>query len=149
MSAGTVAWLLAGHLIGVILWIGGLIAVYWLLRIHAHAPKDMHEKLTLMERSLALMMDLAAGLAIGCGIAMIFSHKPNLLAAPKSGWFHIKLAVVVLGVLPVHGMIRASIRKFGEGKIGPVPNWQWSLLLAAVVAILILVTRVKHAFLMS
>jgi uncharacterized membrane protein len=147
MSWETVGWLLAGHLIGVVLWIGGLVAVYWLLRLHVHAPKEMHEKLTLMERSLALMMDLAAGLAIGCGIAMIFSQKPNMLAAPKMGWLHIKLAVVVLGVLPVHGMLRARIKKVGMGEIKPVPNWQWSLLLGAVVAILILVTRVKAEYL--
>ena len=34
-------WLLTGHLIGVILWLGTLFAVYWLLRIHAQAPKDV------------------------------------------------------------------------------------------------------------
>jgi uncharacterized membrane protein len=146
MSAGTYAWLLASHLIGVFFWIGGLIAVYWLLRIHSHAPREVHEKLTLMERSLALMTDIAATLAIGSGIAMAVHSK--LFTAPKSGWFHIKLAVVVLGILSVHGMIRARVGKFGRGRLSPVPQWQWSLLIASVVAILILVTRVRLAFMM-
>src|SRR5262245_21797723 len=109
MSAGTYAWLLAGHLIGVVFWIGGLMSVYWLLRFHTHAPKEIHEKLTLMERALALMMDLAASLAIGCGIAMAVDHK--MFSSPMMGWFHIKLTVVVLGILSVHGMVRARVGK--------------------------------------
>jgi uncharacterized membrane protein len=145
MSAETIAWLKAGHLIGVVLWIGGLMSVYWMLRFHTHAPKDAHEKLTLMQRSMALMMDLAATLAIGCGLVSALGQDPNMFARPGAGYFHIKLLVVIVGVISVHGMIRARIKKFGMGEISPVPQWQWSLLLASVVAILILVTRVKLA----
>ncbi|MBA3501761.1 MAG: CopD family protein [Myxococcota bacterium] len=149
MNDKLLAWLLSGHLIGVFLWIGGLFAVYWLLRIHAHSPKEMHEKLTLMERSLALMMDIAAALAIGCGLALALGQEPNIFARPKSGWFHIKLTVVVLGILPVHGMIRARIKKFGMGQITPVPQWMWTLLLASITAIAILIFVVKLAMLRS
>jgi uncharacterized membrane protein len=137
-------WLLTGHLIGVILWLGCLFTTYWLLRLHAQAPQDVHEKLTLMERSLALTMDLAATLAIGAGLAMALRHdvRPTtLFAAPGAGWFHIKLTVVVLGILPVHGMVRAKIGKFGRGQISSVPHWLWSLLLGAIAAIVILVFR--------
>ena len=143
-------WLLSGHIIGVFVWIGGLFAVYWLLRIHSHAPKEMHEKLTLMERSMALMMDIAAAVAIGCGVALILKQSPsnptgNLLTQKGAGWLHIKLTVVVLALLPVHGMIRARIKKFGLGQISPVPQWQWTLLLAAITAIPILVFVVRYA----
>lgn len=145
MSPETYAWVKSGHLIGVILWMGGLFTVYWLLRMHANVAKEMHEKFTLMERSLALMMDLAATLAVGCGIAMIFGQTPNFLAQPHHGWFHIKLTVVVLGVLSVHGMIRARVGKFGRGQVAPVPPWIWTVLLASVMAIMILVFRVRYA----
>ena len=145
MSPETYAWVKSGHLIGVVLWIGGMFTVYWLLRMHAHAPKEMHEKFTLMERSLALMMDLAATLAIGCGLAMIFGQTPNFLAQPHHGWFHIKLTVVVLGVLSVHGVIRGRVGKFSRGKISPVPAWVWTVLLASVTTILILMFRVRYA----
>jgi uncharacterized membrane protein len=149
MSDPTYAWLLTAHLIAVFLWLGTMFAVYWLLRIHAHAPKDVLDKLTLMERSLAMSMDIAATVAIGCGIAMAVSAAPSrpthpvtsLFAAPGAGWFHIKLAVVVLGVLPVHGMLRAKIKKFSNGQLSPVPQWMWSLLLAAITVIVILVIR--------
>lgn len=145
MSPETYAWVKAGHLIGVFLWIGGMFAVYWMLRFHAQAPKEVHEKLILMERSLALVMDIASGLAIGLGIAMIFGQTPNFLAQPRHGWFHIKLTVVVLGLLSVHGMLRARLKKFQNGQVTPVPQWQWTLLLVSVMTIFILVTRVRYA----
>lgn len=136
--ASLVSWLLAGHVISVILWIGGLFATYWMLRLHAHAPKDVHEKLTLMERSIALSTDIAATGAIGCGIAMLVL-SPSLPL--KQGWMHLKLAVVVIGLLPVHGMLRGKIKKFGQGMIKPIGNWMWSMVLASVTIIAILAVR--------
>jgi putative membrane protein len=132
-------WVLAAHLIGVFLWLGGLFTTYWLLRIHVSAPKDVHEKLTLMERSLALMMDIAATLAIGTGLYLAISI--HLFSMPHSGWFHAKLAVVLLGILSVHGMVRAKVGKLSRGVQTNVPQWAWSLLLAALCAIVILVVK--------
>ena len=139
-------WLLTAHLIGVFLWMGCLFAVYWLLRLHAQAPRDVHDKLTLMERSLALTMDLAATLAIGVGLVMAFSKEgthptTTLFGAPGAGWFHIKLAVVVLGILPVHGMVRGKIAKFSRGAVSSVPQWMWSVLLVSIVVIVVMVIR--------
>ena len=150
MLPETYEWVKSGHVIGVILWIGGLFSVYWMLRMHAHAPKDMHEKLTLMERSLALVMDLAATLAIGCGLAMALLHggthpTSTLFTAHGAGWFHIKLTVVVFGVLSVHGVVRARLGKFSRGKISAMPSWPWTLLVVSVMAIVILVFRVRYA----
>ncbi len=146
MSTSVYQWLLAAHVIGFLLWIGGLFTTYWLLRIHAQSPKEVHEKLTLMERSLALAMDLAATLAIATGLVMALSHpefRPNnsLFTLKPSGWLHTKLLLVVLGVLPVHGIVRARIGKFGRGEVTNVPQWLWSLLLAAICGIAILVVR--------
>jgi putative membrane protein len=132
-------WVLAAHLIGVFLWIGGLFTTYWLLRIHVNAPKDALEKLILMERSLALMMDIAATLAIGTGLYLAISI--HLFTMPHSGWFHAKLAVVILGILSVHGMVRAKVGKLSRGVQTNVPQWAWSLLLASLCAIVILVVK--------
>jgi protoporphyrinogen IX oxidase len=143
----TYSWLKAGHLIGVVIWIGSMFAVYWLLRMHAHAPKDAHEKLTLMERSMALMMDLAATLAMALGIALIF-YQPgneNIFAQKPAGWFHIKLTIIVLGLLSSHGILRARIKKFSSGKVGEVPSWLWSVILLSVVSIIIVVFVVRDA----
>jgi uncharacterized membrane protein len=134
------SWILAAHLIGVLLWIGGLMSIYWIQRVEAGAPKDGRDQLTAMQRSLAIMMDLAAALAIGSGIAMIVDPA-NMLTMPNMGWLHTKLTLVVLGILPVHGMIRARVKKFSRGENPNVPQWQWSLLLAAVCGIVILVVK--------
>lgn len=144
MYAGS-RWVLAGHLIGVFLWIGGLMTVYWIQRLQAQAPNNARDQLTAMQRSLALTTDLAATLAIGCGIAMIV-YPANMFAMGHMGWLHAKLTVVVLGILPIHGMMRARVKKFSRGGSPAVPQWQWSLLLAATVAIIVFVTTKLSGF---
>ena len=143
-------WLLVGHLIGVILWIASLTTVYWLLRVHTQAPKEVHERLILMERSLALTMDLAATLAIGCGIALAVHPEvpgiPNLFARPGAGWFHIKLTIVVLGILSMHGLIRARVGKASRGQPLRVPQWIWTVILISIVGVLVMVFRGPKMF---
>jgi uncharacterized membrane protein len=142
-------WLKAGHLIGDFLWVGSMFVVYWLMRFHTQAPKDSHEKLILMERSTALMMDLAAALAIGCGIALLFATKDptqaTLLTEKPAGWLHIKLMIVVLGMLSMHGMLRARVKKFSQGQVPTVPQWQWTVILSSAVAIVIVMFVVRNA----
>lgn len=143
-------WLKAGHLIGDFLWVGSMFILYWLLRFHTQAPKEAHEKLVLMERSTALMMDIASALAIGTGIALLFFARQDLtqatlLTEKPAGWLHIKLAVVVLGLLSMHGMLRAKVKKFSQGESPTVPSWAWTVMLSAVVAIIITVFVVRAA----
>jgi uncharacterized membrane protein len=132
-------WLLAAHLIGVVLWISGLTAIYWMLRFHDHAPKADRDKLTYMERAMALSTDIAAAVAIGCGIALALTPI-NLFATPGQSWLHIKLTVVVLGVLSTHGVLRSRIKKYSRGELKPVPPWLWSLFLGSVVIAIIAVS---------
>src|SRR5687767_10106706 len=124
MDSGVYSWLKAGHLIGDFIWVGAMFAVYWLMRFHTHAPKDAHEKLILMERSMAMMMDIASALAIGTGVALII-YRPapysSIFAEPHAGWFHIKLLIVVVGMLAMHGMLRAKVKKFSDGQTPNVP----------------------------
>jgi uncharacterized membrane protein len=139
-------WLITGHVLGVILWLGSMFSTYWLLRLHAQAPRDVHDKITPLERSLAMTMDLGATLAIGCGLAMAFMHdgthqNSTLFTAPGAGWFHIKLTAIVLGILPVHGLVRARVAKFSRGEHPTVPQWAWSLLLIAITVIVVMVMR--------
>ncbi len=146
MTEQTYRWLLSGHLIGLFVWLGGMFAVYWMLRFHSHAPEAAHEKLVLSERGLALMMDIGAALAIGCGLWLAFGQTPTVFGRPNGGWFHIKLTIVVLGILPVHGMLRARIKKFSRGNVSAVPSWQWSLLLGSIAAIVLLVKHGERWF---
>jgi uncharacterized membrane protein len=135
------SWLLVGHLIGVVLWIAGLSTVFWILRIHTQSPPAVHDKLILMERSLALVMDLAAMLAIGCGLGLAFHQTPHIFARPGAGWFHIKLTIVVLGILSMHGMIRAKVGKFSRGESPSVAPSIWMLQHLSIVGIMVMVFR--------
>ncbi|MBA2545120.1 MAG: CopD family protein [Deltaproteobacteria bacterium] len=140
-------WLKAGHLIGDFLWVGSMFAVYWLMRFHTHAPKEAHEKLILQERSMAMMMDVAAALAIGTGIALIL-YRPGdgtIFSEKPAGWFHIKLTIIVLGLLSMHGMLRAKVKKFSNGEVPSMPQWHWTIILSSVVAVLIVVFVVQGA----
>lgn len=142
MSREVLLWLRTGHFIGLFVWIGGMFTVYWMLRFHTHAPKAVHEKLVLSERSLALMMDIGSALAIGTGLAMALGLTPvNAFSRPGGGWFHIKLTIVVVGLLSVHGMLRAKIKKFSQGNVSDVPSWYWSAILGSLTAILVLVNH--------
>src|SRR4029079_13449514 len=101
----------------------------------------------LMERSMALMMDIAAALAIGTGIALIM-YRPGegtIFSEKPAGWFHIQLTIIVLGLLAMHGMLRAKVGKFSRGEAPTVPQWQWTVILSSVVAILIVVFVVRNA----
>jgi uncharacterized membrane protein len=146
MTEQTYRWLVSGHLIGLFIWLGGMFAVYWMLRFHSHAPKEVHEKLVLSERSLALMMDIGSALAIVCGLWLAFGQTPTVFGRPNAGWFHIKLTIVVVGLLSMHGMLRARIKKFSRGQISEVPSWQWSVILASITAIVLLVKHGERWF---
>ena len=145
-------WLLAAHLISVMLWVGAVTAIYWLLRFHDHAPKEIHEKLTLQERALALSADIALTSAIICGVIMSFGGPDhagtyNWFKSPGNhGWLHLKLTVVVLAMLSVHGILRGRIKKFGMGQIKPVPPVLWTVFLAGLtVAVIAAATKFQFS----
>jgi uncharacterized membrane protein len=145
MQPGTYLLVQTAHILAVVLWISGLTAIYWMLRFHDHAAKESREQLTLQERALALATDIAAAVAIGCGLAMALAPAGlphNLFVTKPNVWLHIKLTAIVLMILPVHGILRGRIKKYAMGKIAPVPTWLWSLLLGGVtIAIFCVTTR--------
>ena len=60
---------------------------------------------------------------------------------PDAAFFDLLRDKEVLGVLPVHGIVRGRIGKFGRGQVSSVPEWLWGLLLLSIVAIVVLVFR--------
>ena len=68
------------------------------------------------------------------------SHGHHLRDAGRC-WFHIKLTLVVLGILSVHGIVRGRVAKFSRGQTPTVPSWLWSVLLVAIVGIIVMVVR--------
>ena len=79
---------------------------------------------------------------VGLGIAF----HPHAAQRRAAGTFRGARGWLVLGVLSVHGMVRAKVGKVSRGEPASAPQWLWSLLIASLVAILIVVTRVRFAF---
>ncbi len=131
-------WLRIAHIIGVVLWIGGLIAVLSLLRAHAQVDAGARDVLSRVERKTAVLLDIGATLSIGVGLYLAFkSPKFATNAFASGGWFHIKLTLVVVGILSAHILARGKIRKFRNGQVTPLPGWLLPLVLVSVVGILI------------
>jgi len=129
-------WLSAAHVVGVILWVGGLTGVLALLHVHPRIEEAGRKLLTQLEKRLAMVMDLGATLAIATGLYVALSRTPTEFK--NGGWLHIKLTAVVICILSVHGIARAKIKKYSQGDARPLPPTVWILLAAGVLAAAIL-----------
>ncbi len=134
MSADLYPWILIGHLIGDVLWVAGMMAVLGLLWAYSGADAASRPGLVSQARTMALVMDIGATLAIGLGVylAVASPRFPNT-AFKDGGWLHVKLTLVVLGLLGPHGMLRGRLAKFRRGQGTPVPRWVLAAMLVAVV----------------
>jgi uncharacterized membrane protein len=123
------AWLPAFHMVGVILWVGGLTAVLALLTIHPKVAEASRATLTEIEKRCALLMEVGSTIAITFGLWMAIKYHQF----SNGGWLHVKLTAVVFCVLSVHGISRAKIKQFSKGNLKPLPPVLWLLLLVGVV----------------
>jgi uncharacterized membrane protein len=140
MTAEIYNWLRVAHIFGFVAWIGGMLACLSLLHVHTLVEGAARDALTKVEKSVAMLMDLGATMAIAAGLTMALDYMPNGFntAFSTGGWLHVKLTIVVLGLLSAHGMVRARIKQFSRGQIKPLPRWLFTAVLAAVAVIIAL-----------
>lgn len=136
MDPDTYNWLRVGHVLGFVLWIGGLVTVLQLLRVHAAVEGAARDVLARHERKMAVLMDVGATLAMVTGFVTALGGTVNYF---KTGaWLHIKLTLVALAIVGVHGWTRAQVRNFRKGQVRPVsPLIMWVVLVAAAGIILL------------
>jgi len=139
MSFDTLIWVRIVHIVGFILWVGGLLSVLALLRAHAEITGAGRDALTRVERGMAGIMDLGATLAIATGFYQAFA-SPNFPtnAFSSGGWLHVKLTLVVLVPFALHGFARRKIRTFRGGNVTPIPGWMIPLVVVAVAGIVVM-----------
>ncbi len=109
-----VAWTLVFHLIGLVFWLGSLLAVTHILASHAEETSpEVRASLSHLESKLLKgLAHPGAALMIITGILLI-SEDTHVL---REAWLHGKLLlVVILIVLDLRVTFRA--KKFQEGKI--------------------------------
>jgi uncharacterized membrane protein len=105
----------AAHILGALLWFGGLFAAGSLLRFRdGETDAGVKQRLGVRSRKAGVLADVGATLSIGAGVYQAVTR--GLFVQP---WLHIKLTLVVV-VLVVHTLIRIKARRAseGEGKFG-------------------------------
>jgi uncharacterized integral membrane protein (TIGR00701 family) len=121
------------HLFGVILWMGGLLAVTTLLRIASgQSESDKGRGYALARRLLSAGANPGALVAIVLGVAL-------LIAEPKflyRGWFHAKF-FLVLALLFIHGRLYLRARVLESDPSHPAATKQFAALHGAVSVILL------------
>jgi putative membrane protein len=136
MDPDTYNWLRVGHVLGFVLWIGAMVTVLQLLRVHGAVEGAARDVLARHERKMAVVMDVGATLTMVCGFVTALGGTVNYF---KTGaWLHIKLTLVALVIIGVHGWTRAQVRKFRKGQVRHVPPAIMWVVLAATAAIILL-----------
>jgi len=139
MDPDTYNWLRVGHIFGFVLWIGGMVTVLQLLRVHGAVEGAARDVLARHERKMAAVMDAGATLTMICGLWMALDRTPTFFSAKHYGaWLHVKLSIVVVVIIGLHGWSRAQVRKFRHGQVRPLsPALTWVVLAAAAGIILL------------
>ncbi|WP_440224113.1 CopD family protein [Dokdonella sp. MW10] len=106
-------WLKAFHVVFVVTWFAGLFYLPRLFVYHAEAREPVvRERLKVMERRLLVMTHIGGTLAAVFGIALAawwMAHGAGFLG----GWFHAKLALVVL-LVAYHVTLARMVRTFAR-----------------------------------
>ncbi len=106
------SWLLAFHVLGIVLWMGGLLAACVALAQSSAADPATRSAIAQSARKLLrVLADPGAALAILAGGWLLGADFSGYLSLR---WFQTKL-VVLLGVLALHGLIAVSAKRAAGG----------------------------------
>ena len=126
-------WLLALHVLGIVLWIGGLLAATGVLAQSAAADAAIRAAVAQPARKLMrLLADPGAALAIVAGGWLLSADAMGYFAQP---WFQTKL-VVVVGLIGLHGATAVRAKRAATG--GEITTRQvWGVFLAVLAAAIV------------
>lgn len=109
------SWIVLLHILGIAMWVGGLLGVTSALSkaggLDAGNRQGLIEGAARIERWVALPGFL---LALSMGLYLLITDGLGHHAL-KQGWMHIKLTVLLAGLLPVQGLVGARRKKLREG----------------------------------
>lgn len=139
-------WLLGFHIIGLILWMGGLFTLTRHVGMHAELSDKPRPELKAYESKGYLMGSLPGLiLAVGTGLWMLFSNPALYLKAdgPWGTTFHIKLLLVVI-LIVIDQIFFFKMRKLhqsGEGKRGGFMAFHGVIGLCFIIIVLLMKAR--------
>ncbi len=94
-------WLSAFHIVGLILWLGGLVTLARLLGHHAGLESAEARKALVSFEKKSYLMAVLPGflLVLGTGVALLLGNGMGYYMDPKGAWgatFHLKLTIVFI-----------------------------------------------------
>jgi protoporphyrinogen IX oxidase len=141
--AAHLLWLKAFHVVFVVTWFSALFYLPRLFVYHTittDAPGV--ERFKIMERRLAILMDIGATLSILFGIAMLAAVPAYL----QMGWVHAKLTLVLL-LIGYHIWCRKLVRAFADDRNTHSSLWyRWFNEVPGVLLIAIVILAVVKPF---
>lgn len=148
MSAHPYELAIALHVIGLILWMGGLFQLARHLAYHADLPEDQHSESLAEWESKTYYMTVLPGfiLAISSGLYIMFANgfTSYLTSDHWGGTFHLKLLLIVIliGADQFLHFKMLNFHKSGEGSRGQFLAVHILVGLSVIVIPLIVLTRV-------
>ncbi len=137
-------WIKAAHVVAIISWMAGMLYLPRLFIYHSAAKpgSELSETLKVMERRL-LRVIMNPAMVLSWVLGLWLAWRGGFLT---SGWFHAKLAFVML-LSGFHGFLSASVRRFAEeGNTTPVGRWRLLNEVPAVLMIAIVVLVIVKPF---
>lgn len=138
MSPETIAWVLTAHIFGVITWLGPMLGLALVLRQGAAAEPPARADLAALAKRLGMAMDAGAAITIVAGLALIHGLASAGASPLKLPWMHVKLTLVVVGLLGSHAILRIRTKHFARGEARPLPPLLFPALHAILIGILIM-----------
>ncbi len=93
-------WFKAFHLIGIVVWFAGLFYLVRLFVYHAEAEQEPEPARSILKKQYELMEKRLYGIITTPGMLVTVTMAAGLIYTEpeilKSGWLHIKLAIVAL-----------------------------------------------------
>jgi len=139
--SGPAGWVLALHIVGLVLWTGGLLAATQVLALRSR-ESSVEARLALTRLAGKLLKGIAhpgAAVTVIAGVAMLGLRPDDL----RQTWLHVKLAlVVVLIATDLMMTVRFKAVEAGRGEIGArqarMAHGVTALLLLAIVALAVI-----------
>jgi putative membrane protein len=108
-------WLLGFHLIGVVLWMGGLMAFSRIMGYHAKEAPSVRPRYSFLEARLNYLVALpGALLTVAFGLGLAWEHGMQWFRV--ASWLHYKL-VLVTGVVVIHVLL--SVKAYQIRRAAP------------------------------
>src|SRR5688500_4204910 len=103
------AWYLIFHILGFILWMGGLLDMTRILGYHVKEENSVQQRLSWMERRMFFFVATPGMfITLAMGVMLFFSQGGFQGYLLTSAWFHIKICMVLL-LIGVHFLVAKQI----------------------------------------